>query len=167
MKIVQLISKAYDKLIQGIVVVLSAAIMFLVVLIAVQVFTRFFSTPILWTTDLANCILVALGFLGSGWLLRQEGHVSVDIIFAKLNKKIQIILNIITSILGLCTTVILMVVGFQVTYSQYTKNAVIVSAEWDIPKYLIQVMIPIGMTFLTIEFVRKIKKHIGELRVKS
>ena len=158
----------YDKCMDGIAFMLSISILVMVAGISIQVFSRYlFDKPVLWTTDLANCILVALGFLGAGWLLRQDGHVTMDLVYNLLGKKSQRITTIITSIMGLITSSIIMIVGYSVTYSQYLRGTKILTGDWNIPKFIILLIIPVGMTFVSIEFVRKIKIYLMNLLDKQ
>lgn len=157
------LNSAYDKLTQGIVVLLSVCVLAVIFLITIQIVSRMFFTPVLWTTDIANCLMVALGFLGSGWLLRQDGHVGIDLLYCNLSRKKQLMLSLVTSTLGTVTSMVLVYVGFKVSYSQFLRGVIIVTGGWDIPKFIVLVMIPIGMVFVTIEFMRKIKHYICEL----
>jgi len=161
MDFIKKIIKIYDKCMDWTASILSLSVIIIVVAISIQVFTRFLPIDsVLWTTDLSNCLLVALGFLGAGWLLRENAHVSIDLVYNYLGRTKKRIINIIMSVVGIITSLALVYVGSWVTYNNFVRATKIVTGEWVIPKFLLLALIPIGMTFMGIEFLRKLYINI-------
>jgi len=54
---------------------------FLMIVVCVNVFMRhFLNRPIFWTIEVTQYAMVFILFLGAAWLLREEGHVVMDVL---------------------------------------------------------------------------------------
>jgi TRAP-type C4-dicarboxylate transport system permease small subunit len=71
---------ALDRLVDALAVVAGALLCALVLLISVDVAARsfkLFATP--WTLDIAQYMLYAITFLGAPWVLREDGHIAIEV----------------------------------------------------------------------------------------
>ena len=84
---------------------LSTAVLALIsVTILIEVVTRtFFERPIAGTTEITGYCLASVTFLGTAWLLKDGGHVKMDLILSRLKPGAQSILNSATSAVGAIT----------------------------------------------------------------
>jgi C4-dicarboxylate transporter, DctQ subunit len=120
----------------------------------------------IWQNEIAEYCMLYITFLGTAWLLRIEGHVKMDIVINALNAKARTFLGILTSIVGSIMTLVLVIVGFQVTINSFVKGAY-ESTSLLTPTFLIQMIIPIGSIFLCIQFMRRTYGYIKEMRKAS
>jgi TRAP-type C4-dicarboxylate transport system permease small subunit len=124
--------------------------------ISLHVFMRyFFGLPINWFIDIATLFLFYITFLGAAWLLRENGHVSLDFLFHAIGPekygKVEIITNFICAIACLVITyygVVEMMLSIELE--------IVVDMPLAPPKWIVLVFIPLGFLMLAIEFLRKV-----------
>ncbi len=134
-----------------------AGIMIMLMMLAVvyAVFMRFaFDRPEPAVIELSGYLLLYITFLGAPWLLRQDGHVRVDLLVDALKPRAKEVLLGATSVLGALVGLLLVWQGTAVTVGML-RRGVRVTNILDTPQWLLMVIIPISGVFLTIEFVRK------------
>ncbi len=59
----------------------------------------FFGTPIMWSEELSRYLQIWLTFLGIGYGIRHESHISMVLVYNKMPKRIQIIITILTDVI--------------------------------------------------------------------
>lgn len=161
---IRLVSRAYDKILAGIVFVVSTLSIVILILISVQVFSRYLTkSPVLWTTETSIMLMLGMGLPGAAWLLRNDEHVQIDVVINYLSEKKKLFVNLITSVLGVVTCFFITLAGVWVTHDQYVRGVRTVG-DLQIPKYILLVLIPLGTFFLTIEFIRKVKHYYCKLK---
>ncbi|MCF8095316.1 MAG: TRAP transporter small permease [Desulfobacteraceae bacterium] len=118
-----------------------------------------FNSPINWTVDMAMLAMFYLTYLGTAWLLREDGHVSLDFLyhamgpqrFGKLNR----VLNFI------CAVACFIVIYFSTMETILAiRLDLAVNIPLEPPKWATFAVIPIGFFLLAIEFLRKTFKGI-------
>ena len=135
---------------------------FVMLAINYEVFMRYFlNRPTLWTLEISEYSLVYITFLGAAWVLRKDGHVKIDLLVRVLKPRSQIILNIITSIMGAGLGIIFTWYSAQITWGSFRTNYVSVS-DLEFPLFLVQLVIPIGCFLLFVQFLRNIIGFLSE-----
>ena len=161
---IKLLLRAYDKILAGLVAVISSLSIIILLLITLQVFTRYLTNrPILWTTETSIILMLGMGLPGAAWLLRNDEHVQIDVVVNYLGTKKRTFVNLVTSVLGGITCLFITVAGLWVTHDQYIRGVQTVS-DLQVPKYLLLTLIPLGTFFLAIEFMRKVKHYYCKLK---
>ena len=117
----------------------------------------FFDRPQMWVTEITECLLLYITFLGSAWLLREEGHVKVDMILSRLGPKPTAVLGVVTSLLGSFVSVVLTVYGFKLFWI-YLQKGLYTPSAMEIPVSAIIVIIPFGSLALLLQFIRRTRK---------
>jgi len=75
----------------------SYLILIMVALEAFEVFMRYaLDSPTTWSWELVTLLYGAHFIVGGAWVLKEEGHVRTDIIYAHLSPKWKAVLNVIT-----------------------------------------------------------------------
>ena len=123
----------------------------------------FFNRPIVGADEVTGYLLLYVTFLGTAWLLKDEGHVAVDFIVLKLRPRKQIFLNVVTSMIGMIISAALVWYGSKVTWQSYITHAYM-GTILEIPKAPILVVIPAGSCLLLIQFIRRAFANIRKLR---
>lgn len=136
---------------------LMAAIILVLLMLSVSytVVTRYvlgMSTP--WLFEIWEYCILYIPFLGGAWLLRREGHVSVDIAVTHLKPRAKAVLGIITSLIGSSVCLGLTWYGAQATLMLFEKGYRIPGEIYP-PQFLIVMIIPIGSFLLLIQFLRR------------
>lgn len=124
----------------------------------------FLNRPTMWVGEITANILVWFTFLGTAWLLRNEGHVKIDVLVTQLRPRVQAIINSITYIL--CAIACLAVAWYagQVVWGQF-QTGVHTHTLLGLPMWPLYVIIPISLFLLFIQFLRNSYKYLTEWRL--
>ncbi|MBW2063521.1 MAG: TRAP transporter small permease [Deltaproteobacteria bacterium] len=130
-------------------------LVFIMLSVCLEVVLRyFFNHPLVWVTEVTECLLLYVTFLGAAWLLREEGHVKVDIIVNRLKPNKVAFFGILTSMIGGFVSITLTVLGFKLTW-HYFQRGMYTPTAMEIPVSIIIVIIPIGSLMLFVQFMRR------------
>ena len=136
-------------------------LIFIMLSVCMEVILRsFINRPQIWVTEVTECLLLYITFLGTAWLLREEGHVKVDLVLNRLKPQTTAFLGIISSIMGVLVSITLTIYGFNVTWD-YFQRGIYTPTALEIPVYLILLIIPIGSLMLFIQFIRRTGKFVA------
>ena len=155
MSILEKVGKAFDKILDVSAYICMFFIAFIIVTLVLDITLRTTVSQTLGpVTDLDRLLLVWIPFLGGAWLLRREGHVNVDVVFAKLPRTPQSIFMIFFSIIGIIIGILMVWFGGTLTIELIQRD----SRTLDIletPMWVYQIPIPIGGLLLAGQFVRR------------
>jgi C4-dicarboxylate transporter DctQ subunit len=130
----------------------------------IELFMRnLFNCPQIWSVEVTEYAMLYITFLGTAWLLREEGHVRVDILVLLLKPKTQALLNSITSILGLIPCSVLVFYGTWSTWLHYQKVLYTFTAM-ELLKWPFLIVIPFGGLMLLTQFVRRAYAYWKEFK---
>ena len=125
------------------------------ILVNADIVLRYFlNSPIRGASEIAEVSLLYLTFLGAAWLLRCEGHISVDILAARLSERTLVGLRFLTSALGCLIFAVLSWSGAKVTYGLWAKD-VVTPTILELPRAGIVIIIPLGCFLLCVQFARR------------
>jgi TRAP-type transport system small permease protein len=135
--------KAWIKKFNYIVAIVGATLVFLTMFITtVDVVGRFFRIPFTGTMEISELTLAVMIFLGWAFTQAQKGHISIDIFFNVLPKRLRNILDVMNPLFGIA---LLSLVTWQgVKYAMDTKVSQIATDNLGIPVWPFQFMIVIG-----------------------
>jgi TRAP-type C4-dicarboxylate transport system permease small subunit len=120
----------------------------------------------IWVTEVTECLLLYTTFLGTAWLLRDEGHVKVDIILNRLKPRTTAFFGILSSLVGIFVSIMMAFYGMSATWNYY-RRGIYTPTAMEIPVAAILLIIPIGSFFLLIEFVRRTGRFVGEYGIEK
>ena len=140
---------------------------FMTVIVSADVFSRqVLGHPTVWVIELCEYGLLWITFLGTAWLLREEGHIRIDLIVNRLNPRSASMVDTITSVVGAVLCLIIAWHGAEVVGGFFVSG--VRSIEMlQIPRYLILWVIPMGSFLLFIQFLRRAHKYWGKWRTTS
>ncbi len=114
-----------------------------------------FLRPLGWVKEISEYILVVLGFLVAAWILKDEGHVKMDLVLNKVSPRTQAIMNIITSVIS--TIVVFVITWFSLRVTlQFYQTKLLTPSVLEPPKWILIVPIFLGCLLLGIQFIRRI-----------
>ena len=126
----------------------------LVFLIVADIISRNFRLfPMPWSLDVAEYSLFFITFLGSPWVLREEGHIAVDILVARLNHANQVKVARIAHIIAALACLVLFVTSIGVWWRSF-GNGTMIHETFVFPEWWMLIMAPPIFFILTIMFVR-------------
>ncbi|SFE51786.1 TRAP transporter small permease [Alteribacillus iranensis] len=149
------LSKMLD-MVENIMLVIGSILLVLSVLtIVLEVFSRYLAnTSFVWVIEINEYILLYLPFLVAGWLLRNNGHITLDLIEG-LPEKLNTLLNILVNLIGVFVCAIITWYGLLTTIDFYTQGVHSYSVL-KIPQVYVVLAIPIGAGVLMLEYIRKL-----------
>lgn len=120
-----------------------------------------FGKPTIWTNEITSYMLVWFGMLSIIYAYTQKAHVSVDLVYRKLNAGIQKMLDLINEILTFIFAVFVLIYGLKYWWLGYSRG-------WrhfgmlDIPMSYTRIALPIAGFllgfFVLLSIYEKIRK---------
>lgn len=128
---------------------------FIMVSICLEVVMRYFlNRPLVWVIEMSEYALLYITFLGTAWLLRREGHVTVDVLLVRLSPKSQAALGLFSSAIGIVISFVLVWYGSEVAWDHYQRG-IFKPTVLQFPTAPILAIIPIGSIILVMQFIRR------------
>ena len=128
--------------------------------ITYEVLMRYlFQSPTFWAVDLSEYAMLWAAFLAAPWVLQREGHVRVEVFVERANPARQRALGVFTSTLGALGCAIMAWQGAATVWDFYVRSTM-VAREWQVPQFVVYLVIPIGSALLTVEFVRRARRYL-------
>jgi TRAP-type C4-dicarboxylate transport system permease small subunit len=155
-------SSAFDRIIGACMFLGAAILAFLMISVCWDVVARtFLKKPLTWVLEFTEYGLLYMTFLSAAWVLKNEGHVTNDVFFARLSPKNQARFNTLTSVLGTVVCLLLTWFGAQVSWDKLQIGAY-QPTPIEPPDFPIFAIIPVGFFLLSIQFIRRTHKHLRE-----
>ena len=113
--------------------------------------------------------LLLIPCLGAPWLVREKGHIYVEILLMTMNPALRRRFTVGIGVACIVVCAILAWHGFEVTIRNYTLNDVDVRSM-DMPRWMIVVFIPLAFLMMAIEFARFLwrrENFLGDLGGQS
>lgn len=149
-----LFTRAYDRLMYGMAWCAGFLMAAMMISICVDVLLRNLghqSSAHLFTfTEYA---LLIVPCLGAPWLVRERGHIYVEIVLMHLNAVNRDRMGIVIGVFCIVVCAVLAWYGFDVTWTNYTRRDVDVRSM-DMPRWMIVIFIPLSFAMMAFEFLR-------------
>jgi TRAP-type C4-dicarboxylate transport system permease small subunit len=97
--------------------------------------------------------LLLVPCLGAPWLVREKGHIYVEILLMYLSPRRRAALRTLIGIICIAVCLVLAWYGFEVTIRDYLTNEKDVRSL-DMPRWMIVGFVPLSFTMMAIEFLR-------------
>lgn len=97
--------------------------------------------------------LLIVPCLGAPWLVREKGHVYVEIIFTYLRPRQRAALRTLIAIVCIVVCLVLAWYGVEVAWRDYVGNEKDVRSL-DMPRWMIVSFVPLSFLMMAIEFTR-------------
>lgn len=154
----------FDRTLNIFAILTGIIIIFILIAVCTDTTLRFLlNSPITGVTEVTENSLLFVAFLSTAWVLKRGGHVNVDILLSRVNPRTRILFGIISSLIGVCASIVLVWFGTQVSWQHIHEN-IRTSTIMELPKGPILTIIPIGSFFLLIQFIRNIFSDWKKLR---
>jgi TRAP-type C4-dicarboxylate transport system permease small subunit len=127
-------------------------IVFMMIAITYSVVARFaWNRPVPWVIEISSYLLLYITFLGTAWLLEEDGHVEVDLLTGTLRPRRRAAFKAVTSVGGAAVSLVLAWKGAAVTVDYYLRKVTVIGIL-DTPQFLLMGVIPIGGGLLFLQF---------------
>ena len=153
-RVLKLIVKGYDLLIHALAWVAGALMALMMFTIFIDVVLRnlgFQSSSHFFT--FSEYALLLIPCMGAPWLVREKGHVYVEIALMYLNTRQRAVATIVIGVASIVVCLVLAWYGFEVTLRNFRLNDSDVRS-FDMPRWMIVGWIPVSFTLMATEFLR-------------
>lgn len=135
----------------------SILLVFILMLVMVyEVIMRYlFNAPTLWAMELSEFLMLVFVALGGAFVLQQDGHINVDIIYARLSKRAQAVMNVIT--FGLFALFIYYFFTLSVKQALVATRDLHTSGTiWNPPIWPISILVAVGIGLVLLQGIAKL-----------
>jgi len=162
------LGRAFDSVLTAGGYVCAVLAVFVTCLLVYEVFTRYLlKRPSMWSLDTATYALLYLALIGAPWLLREDGHVKIEIMTANFSKRTQAITTAVTSLVAAISCGIFCWQSSAITWEAYRAGHFIERAV-VVPRSLLIWVMAFGSFLLFIQFIRRACEHFRIfLHIKS
>jgi TRAP-type C4-dicarboxylate transport system permease small subunit len=152
---------ALDLLIDALAIVAAALLCALVVLILIDVaarYLRWFSLA--WGLEASEYMLYAITFLGAPWVLRERGHIAIELVVERLSPRPRALVQRGADVLGAVVCVALLFVSCRVLWRSYASGTM-VHKSFVFPEWLVYAGMPVVFLILLLLYLRALAPRGG------
>ena len=120
---------------------------------------RLFAMP--WTLDVSEYLLYGITFLGAPWVLREQGHVAIEIVVERLRPRLRDALQRAVDWFGAAVCGVLFVFACRVAWRSYSQNN-LVYETFVFPEWYLFVPAPPVFLLLVLVFARRAAAAAGD-----
>ena len=138
----------FDRLIDALALAAAALLVLIAVLIVLDVGARtlrLFSIP--WVLEATEYMLYALTFFGAPWLLRDQGHIAIEILVERLPAALRRKIQRVSHGVGALICALLFVYGCRVLWRSF-ESGVMVQKSFAFPEWWTYLIVPPVMLLL-------------------
>lgn len=138
-------------------------ILFMGLILTYEVIMRgFFHSPTVWVMNVSIYIFIWCMLIGSAYTLMLGKHVRIDLIFDKFPKKMQLYVDVITSIMGVIFCVIVVKQGWSMVATSIRLHR-LTDNLLHIPVWWTQIPLVIGFVLLALQFTLIVVDRVAEI----
>lgn len=116
-----------------------------------------------WVMELIEYLLAYLTFLGAAYLLKNDNHITFDLLIQRLSVRKQAFLRVIANLLGFLVTIIITYFG-TITTMDLFQRGIVTETVLVVPKGLLTLPVAFSMLFLTFQFLSRLFTAIDDYR---
>lgn len=150
----RLLIRLYDVVLYGMALIAAATLVWLMVSVVLSVAMRNFGLqPWAWLFTSAEYGLLYMTMLGAPWLVRERGHVHIELVTAALPPRLRRIVSRAVAAACVAVSLILAWYGLQLLLTNIERNDYDVRAYFY-PRWLLTITFPIAFSLMAVEFAR-------------
>ncbi|MEM7488400.1 MAG: TRAP transporter small permease subunit [Pseudomonadota bacterium] len=148
------IIRAYDALLHAMALVAALTLIWLMVSVVTSVAMRNLGLqPFAWLFTSAEYGLLYMTMLGAPWLVRERGHVHIELVTAALPSRARRVVSRGVALLCVAVSLVLAWYGLELFLTNVERGDFDVRAYFY-PRWLLTITFPIAFTVMAIEFAR-------------
>lgn len=154
-KVLQILNKIEDNTASSLLIVTS-------LLVFVQVVLRKgFNYSISWSEEVSRMMIAWFIFIGSSMAVKENAHVSMDVLATILTGRVKIIIDIIVNIVNIIFCIMIINAGIGMIKSAMEIGSMATSIR--IPLYIPYASVPVGMFLMLVRYVIILINRFQEL----
>jgi C4-dicarboxylate transporter, DctQ subunit len=157
-------SDALDKAIRVLYYLAAALLVFIAIAITSDVALRYlFNKPLIWVFEATEYALLFITFMAAAYVLKEEGHVKLDLVLNALGTKLSTAVNTLTSVI--MALVCLVMLWYSAKHTLYLyQNDVMIIKYYTIPQVTVFFIIPVGFLLLLVQSLKRAYQFLKQLR---
>jgi len=154
----------FDRILSAMAVFAGFLVIFIMLGVCGEVIsTVFIGRSLPWMTEIVNYCLLWITFLVAAWVLKNDGHIKMDIVLTRLSIRNTALLDVFTSIIGAIICLVIAWFSARVTWQNFQTGSVIPIYLY-VPAAFVNFIIPVGYLLLFIQFLRRIFGNLKSLK---
>ena len=146
--------RVYDGLLLLMALIAASTLIWLMVSVVLSVVMRNLGLqPWAWLFTSSEYGIFYMTMLGAPWLVRERGHVHIELVTAALNPQLRRIVSRTVALACVAVSLILAWYGFELFLTNVERNDYDVRAYFY-PRWLLTITFPIAFSFMAVEFAR-------------
>ena len=146
--------RIYDALLVFMALIAAGTLVWLMVSVVLSVVMRNIGIqPWAWLFTSAEYGILYMTMLGAPWLVRERGHVHIELVTAALRPRVRRIVSRVVAAACVAVSLILAWYGLELFLTNVERNDYDVRAYFY-PRWLLTITFPIAFSFMAIEFAR-------------
>ncbi len=148
------VSRFYDGLLYLMALIAAATLVWLMLSVVISVAMRNFGIqPFAWLFTSAEYGLLYMTMLGAPWLVRERGHVHIELVTAALPPASRRVVSRVVALGCVIVSLILAWYGLELFLKNVERSDFDVRAYFY-PRWMLTITFPIAFSFMAIEFAR-------------
>lgn len=150
----EMIGKGYRVVLYAMAGIAGAMLIWLMISVITSVVMRNAGLqPFAWLFTSSEYAILYMTMLGAPWLVREKGHVHIELVTAALPPSARRIVS--RSVAALCVAVCVLLAwkGFELFWTNLSRNDLDVRAYY-FPKWILTIAFPISFGLMAVEFAR-------------
>lgn len=123
----------------------------------------FFNAPTIWAHDFSTMVYGTFCILAGAYTHKHKGHVNSAVVYSLFPKRGQIILDIITGLLGLIVFSIFFTVVLDFAIDSWSIREVSSKSQWAPPIYPFKMILPIAVALLFLQSLSHLIRDLCSL----
>ena len=150
----RILTRLYDLLLYGMAFIAAATLIWLMVSVVASVAMRNLGMqPFAWLFTSAEYGLLYMTMLGAPWLVRERGHVHIELVTAALPAGARRVVSRAVALACVAVSLVLAWYGLELFLTNIERYDYDVRAYYY-PRWLLTVTFPLAFTFMAVEFAR-------------
>jgi C4-dicarboxylate transporter DctQ subunit len=165
MEIMRVTEAIFDRILDAMCFIAGVLMMFAMLSIGVAIASRYFlGIPMGWVVEISSYILLYITFLVAAWVLKEGGHITIDVVIVLFSEKSRYVIDCITCTLSAVVFFILTWYGAKVTWNLFQMNY-FTETTLELPKCIFTAIIFIGSFVLSVQFLRNAHRSLAKFRL--
>ncbi len=153
----------FDRFLNLLAILAGLMLVALTILICLDVTARYFRLFAMpWSLDVAKYLLYGITFFGAPWLLRDGGHITIDLFITGLSSNARRKVQTISYYFGAVVSLVLTFYACRIVYTSWSQKVMInetfVFPEWYLFALAPPIFLILFLTFVRLQFGGEVPK---------
>lgn len=159
-KTVLKICDGYENFIEKFTVVLSYSVVAMLIMLLYEILSRFaLNSPTIWVHEISLYVFGAMSILVGPYLLKNKGHITIDIFYENYKGKVKNIIDIVTNVAGIAWCFLYVRYGIPIVIDTIKYNELSIT-PLRAPQWPIRLMVPIAGVLVILQSIVNIIRII-------